>query len=85
MPFAAGNFLGPLLLGRLFDTLGRKRMITATYALAGVLMAAVGWLFAGDALSAFYAFGSQIMWGCLLGVEAERRSLETVAPPLSAA
>ena len=46
LPFAVGNFLGPLLLGRLFDTLGRRLMITATYALSGVLMALTGWLFA---------------------------------------
>jgi hypothetical protein len=46
LPFAAGNFLGPLVLGRLFDTLGRRLMITATYALSGVLMALTGWLFA---------------------------------------
>jgi len=45
LPFAAGNFLGPLLLGRLFDTLGRRLMITTTYALSGVLMAVTGWLF----------------------------------------
>ena len=31
LPFAAGNFLGPLLLGRLFDTLGRRVMIALTY------------------------------------------------------
>ena len=35
LPFAAGNFLGPVVLGRLFDTLGRRRMIAATYALSG--------------------------------------------------
>ncbi len=35
LPFAAGNFLGPLLLGRLFDTLGRRPMITFTYAISG--------------------------------------------------
>jgi MFS family permease len=45
LPFALGNFLGPLLLGPLFDTLGRKPMIAATYALSGVLLALVGWLF----------------------------------------
>ena len=39
LPFAAGNFLGPLLLGSLFDTLGRRLMITATYALSAVLLA----------------------------------------------
>ena len=35
LPFAAGNFLGPLLLGRLFDTLGRRTMITVTYGVSG--------------------------------------------------
>jgi len=161
LPFALGNFLGPLLLGRFFDTLGRKRMITATYALAGILMAAVGWMFArgwldaaeqtlawtvifffasaaassayltvGEtfplevravAISVFYALGTavggiagpvvfghliqtgsrdEVLIGYLiggglmvgaavveafLGVDAERRSLEEVAPPLSTA
>jgi MFS family permease len=161
LPFAAGNFLGPLLLGRLFDTLGRRRMITATYAVSGILMALTGWLFTIGVLSAahqtlawtaiffvasaaassayltvgesfplemraiaialFYAFGTgmggvagpwlfgvlidtgeriSIFWGYLLGgglmlgaavvaavlaVPAERRPLEDVAPPLSAA
>ncbi len=159
LPFALGNFAGPLLLGRLFDSLGRKTMITATYALSGVLMAATGWLFAqgvldatqqtiawtvifffasaaassayltvGEsfplevravAISLFYAFGTavggiagpalfgaliqtgsrdEILWGyvlggvlmviaagfeAVLGVSAERRSLEDIAPPLS--
>ena len=160
LPFALGNFAGPLVLGRLFDTLGRKVMITATYGLAGALMIGVGWLFAHGTLSAgqqtaawvaifffasaaassayltvgetfplevravaisvFYAFGTlvggvagpvvfgtligtgdrgQLMWGYMLGgvlmlgaagieawlgVEAAKRSLEEVAPPLSA-
>ena len=159
LPFALGNFAGPLLLGRLFDSLGRKPMIVATYALSGVLMALTGWLFAANLLSAiqqtcawtvifffasaaassayltvgesfplevravaislFYAFGTavggiagpalfgaliatgargEILWGyvlggalmvvaagfeAVLGVAAERRSLEDVAPPLS--
>jgi MFS family permease len=52
LPFAAGNFLGPLVLGKLFDTLGRRLMITATYALSGILMAATGWLFAIGVLDA---------------------------------
>jgi MFS family permease len=45
LPFALGNFMGPLLLGPLFDTLGRKPMIAFTYAISGVLLAIVGWLF----------------------------------------
>jgi MFS family permease len=52
LPFAAGNFLGPLLLGRLFDTLGRRTMIAATYGISGVLLALSGYLFSIDALSA---------------------------------
>jgi MFS family permease len=161
LPFAAGNFLGPLLLGHLFDSLGRKVMITSTYALAGVLLALSGWLFHQGALTAvtqtiawcvvfffasagasaayltvgesfpletramsiavFYAFGTgvggvaapaifglligshsrtNVLWGYLfggalmvlaalvewaIGLRAERRPLEELAPPLSMA
>lgn len=45
LPFAAGNFLGPVLLGRLFDTVGRRRMIAFTYIMSGVLLTASGYLF----------------------------------------
>jgi MFS family permease len=45
LPFALGNFLGPLLLGPLFDLVGRKPMIASTYAISGVLLAIVGYLF----------------------------------------
>jgi len=161
LPFALGNFAGPVLLGRLFDSLGRRTMITATYALAGILMASVGFAFSrgwldatqqtiawtvifffasaaassayltvGEtfplevravAISVFYALGTAVggiagptLFGALiqtgsrdevmlgyvlggalmigaavveafLGVDAEKRSLEEVAPPLSAA
>ncbi|MDP3173602.1 MAG: MFS transporter [Phenylobacterium sp.] len=161
LPFALGNFTGPLLLGHLFDSLGRRIMIAATYGLAGVLLCVTGWMFAQGMLSAttqtvawtvifffasagasaayltvgecfpletravtislFYAFGTllggvggpalfgalidtgergQIFLGYLLGgglmvaasivtlflgVDAERRPLEDVAPPLSLA
>ncbi len=161
LPFAVGNFLGPLLLGRFFDTIGRKVMITFTYAVSGVLMIVTGILFErgtldaveqtaawtvifffasaaassayltvsesfplearGLAIAVFYAFGTaiggvaapalfghliesgsrlEILWGyalggvlmliaavteAVLGIAAERRPLEEVAPPLSAA
>ncbi len=161
LPFAAGNFLGPLVLGHLFDVVGRKPMIAFTYAASGVLLAATAVLFVEGLLGAtgltvawsvvfffasaaassayltvgesfplemralaiavFYAFGTAlggivgpwlfgvligtgervaIGWGYAfgaalmliaaavtlrLGVEAERRSLEDVARPLSAA
>ncbi|MCO5131996.1 MAG: MFS transporter [Xanthobacteraceae bacterium] len=52
LPFAAGNFLGPLLLGRLFDSIGRRVMITFTYAISGILLAVSGYLFAIEAWSA---------------------------------
>jgi MFS family permease len=52
LPFALGNVLGPLLLGHLFDTIGRKPMITITYGLAGVLLALTGWLFHAGVLTA---------------------------------
>jgi MFS family permease len=160
LPFAIGNFLGPLVLGRLFDTIGRRIMITATYGLSGALMVLTGWMFTmgwldavqqtlawtgiffvasaaassayltvGEsfplevraiAIALFYAFGTgiggvagpalfgalidtgsrvSIFYGYLLGgvlmviaavvagflaANAERRSLEDVAPPLSA-
>ena len=45
LPFAVGNFLGPLLLGPLFNSLGRKTMIFATYGLSGVLLALTAQLF----------------------------------------
>ena len=38
LPFAVGSFLGPLVLGHLFDRIGRKPMITATYGIAGLLL-----------------------------------------------
>src|SRR5271163_2337799 len=52
LPFAAGNVLGPILLGHLFDTLGRKLMIGATFALSGILLAITAGLFSRDLLTA---------------------------------
>ncbi len=59
LPFAIGNFLGPVMLGRFFDTVGRRPMIALTYALSGVLLAVTGYLFAIGALS---ATGQTIAW-----------------------
>ncbi|TFY99071.1 MFS transporter [Ramlibacter humi] len=58
-PFAAGNVLGPLLLGPLFDRVGRRRMIAATYALSGIGLLATG---AGFLADAFGATGQALAW-----------------------
>jgi MFS family permease len=50
-PFALGNFLGPLLLGRLFDTVGRRTMIAATYSIAGLGLLVTGYAFAQEWLT----------------------------------
>src|SRR2546430_1330076 len=52
LPFALGNVLGPIVLGHLFDTVGRRKMITATYAIAGLLLAVTGWFFHAGMLTA---------------------------------
>ncbi len=52
LPFAAGNFAGPLLLGPLFDSVGRKVMISGTYILSGVMLVVTGWLFSIGILDA---------------------------------
>jgi MFS family permease len=50
---AASNFLGPVLLSPLFDTVGRRKMITGTYALGGILLVATAILFGLDAFTAW--------------------------------
>jgi MFS family permease len=50
-PFAIGNFLGPLLLGRLFDTVGRRIMIATTYAVSGLALLATGYAFSQEWLT----------------------------------
>ncbi len=50
--FAIGNLVGPLTIGHLFDTIGRRKMIAGTYILSGVLLAITAWLFDAGALNA---------------------------------
>ena len=59
LPFAAGNFLGPLLLGPLFDTVGRRPMIAGTYLASGVLLAGTAVLFDAGRLD---ATGQTVAW-----------------------
>lgn len=51
LPFALGSFFGPLLLGRLFDSKGRKPMITLTYGVSGILLVATAFPFAFGVLT----------------------------------
>jgi MFS family permease len=52
LPFAAGNFFGPLLLGRLFDVVGRRPMIAGCYIVSAVMLAVTGYLFQQELLTA---------------------------------
>ena len=62
IPFALGNILGPLLLGRLFDTVGRVPMIAGCYFICGVLMTLTGYLFYIDVLNA----ATQTLMWCIV-------------------
>jgi MFS family permease len=62
MFFALGNLLGPLLIGRFFDSIGRRKMITGTYLLSGVLLAFSAFLFKAGALTAV----TQTVWWCVI-------------------
>ena len=53
LPFAIGNFLGPLLIGRYFDTWGRRPMLVLTYGVSGLLLAVTGLLFAADLVTSW--------------------------------
>jgi MFS family permease len=65
LPFAAGNILGPILLGRLFDVVGRKPMIVATYAGSGVLLVVAGVMFERGLLTAVTLTAA---WTCIFFV-----------------
>lgn len=71
MPFAAGSLLGPLLLGYLFDRIGRKPMITATYGISGVLLMVTSILFGMNVLG---LQGIQICFAVILFVASSAAS-----------
>jgi MFS family permease len=52
IPLSLGNFVGPLFIGRLFDTIGRRKMIAGTYVLSGLLLAVTSWMFRHEMLTA---------------------------------
>ncbi|MBF6567508.1 MAG: MFS transporter [Candidatus Binataceae bacterium] len=59
LPFAVGNFLGPLALGHFFDTIGRRQMIAGTYTISAVILIVTGFLFAEGALT---SLSQTILW-----------------------
>jgi len=65
LPFAVGNLLGPLVLGHLFDSIGRRRMISATYAISGFLLVLTGVLFLEGSLN---AVTQTLMWSAVFFV-----------------
>ncbi|QEH37797.1 Inner membrane metabolite transport protein YgcS [Aquisphaera giovannonii] len=62
LPFALTNFLGPLTLGRFFDTVGRKPMIAGTYTISAVLLAGTGYLFAAGS---FGPAAQTLLWAII--------------------
>ncbi|MGW4642492.1 MFS transporter [Sphaerisporangium sp. NPDC004334] len=63
--FAVGNLAGPFILGPLFDTVGRRPMISSTYIVSGVLLAITGWLFKQGVLT---ATTQTILWSVIFFV-----------------
>jgi MFS family permease len=64
-PFALGNFLGPLILGRLFDSVGRRKMIALSYSISGILLIATAYAFYRGWLS---ATGQTLCWSMIFFV-----------------
>jgi MFS family permease len=71
IPFAIGNALGPLLLGPLFDRVGRRPMIVATYSLSGALLILSGWLFD---LGYLTPLSQTIWWTCIFFIASSAAS-----------
>lgn len=71
LPFAVASFLGPLVLSKLYDTIGRKPMITASYGLSGLLLAASLFPFASGMLA---AHGLGIWFSCIFFVASSAAS-----------
>lgn len=82
LPFALGNFLGPLLLGRYFDTVGRKPMISLTYGISGLLLGLTGYLFwlGSLSLSTHMLIWSSIFFFASAGASAAYLTVSEVFP-----
>ena len=80
--FAASNFLGPLLLGRFFDTIGRKPMVTGTYFIASVLTAVLGVFLLDGSLTtwSFMAFVIAIFFFASAGASSAYLTVSEIFP-----
>ena len=80
--FAASNFMGPLLLGRFFDTLGRKPMVTGTYLISAILTAILGVLLLGGGLTtwSFMAFIIAIFFFASAGASSAYLTVSEIFP-----
>jgi MFS family permease len=78
--FAVSNFLGALLLGPLFDTIGRVRMITGTYVLSGVLLAVTGYMLGGLTAVTLTLMGSIIFFFASAGASAAYLTASEIFP-----
>src|SRR4051812_27427945 len=78
--FAASNFLGAILLGPLFDSVGRVRMITATYVLSGALLAVAGFMLSGLSAMSLTIFGMVIFFFASAGASAAYLTASEVFP-----
>src|SRR5215218_3104923 len=83
LAFSVGNLAGPLLLAPLFDSMGRKKMISGTYLVSGVLLAVSAWLFEirSEAIAVFFTIGTifgamgPAFYGALIGNGSSRTGL----------
>lgn len=71
LPLAVGNFLGPLIIGRLFDTIGRRQMITITYSASGILLAVAASLFVKSWLT---LYAQAISWSVIFFIASSAAS-----------
>jgi MFS family permease len=80
--FAASNFMGPLLLGRFFDTLGRKPMVTGTYLISAILTAILGVFLLGGELTtlSFMAFIIAIFFFASAGASSAYLTVSEIFP-----
>ena len=80
--FAASNFLGPLLLGRFFDTIGRKPMVTGTYLISALLAAVLGVFLLGNDLTtwSFMAFIIAIFFFASAGASSAYLTVSEIFP-----